>query len=71
MKEKMIVDGMKRTENVGETLFTGTFEECIDFCKSLNLAEFYDLHICEENGLIRKYIWSYCKAGEDYGILKS
>ncbi len=62
----MIVHGMKRTEEIGNDLFSGSLEECMEYCKELAPSEFYDLSICEDNGITTKNLIKSCKIGKDF-----
>lgn len=54
----MFVFGTLKTEEVGEILYMGDFEECLNYAKNLDLRKFYDLSICEVNGVIIENIKS-------------
>ena len=51
----MLVYVTLKAEEAGKVLFNGDLEACQDYASGLNDAEkanFYDLHICEDNGVI-------------------
>ena len=53
----MIVFGTLRAgEEAGGILYRGTLEECRSYTRTLNLAAYYDLNICEDNGVIAERI---------------
>lgn len=50
----MVVFGTKKIgEECGDILFSGSEEECIVFAYSLDFGLFRDVHICEDNGIIK------------------
>ncbi len=52
----MIVCATRNDAEVSEIIFTGTRLECRDFAKDLNKSEYYDIHICQNNGTIEERI---------------
>lgn len=50
----MVLVGTLKTEDVGAIIYDGTTEECKEHLKELNLEDYYDLHICSEDGVIQE-----------------
>lgn len=50
----MVLVGTLKTEDVGAIIYDGTTEECKEHSKELNLEDYYDLHICSEDGVIQE-----------------
>lgn len=53
----MVVFGTLKTENSGKILFRSEdIEECRKYANSLDDKEYYELSICEDNGIIKERI---------------
>ena len=53
----MVVFGtLKVGEEAGNILFTGNLDQCREYAKELNHSDYYELSICEDNGIIKEKI---------------
>lgn len=52
----MVVEALRKGEEVSRSLFEGTMQQCRDFVATLHPEQFYTVDICEDNGIIAERI---------------
>ena len=61
----MVVFGtLKVGEEAGKILFEGDLDQCREYAGKLDQSKYYELSICEDNGVIKEKIVR-CRSGFD------
>lgn len=67
----MVVFGSLKNEQIGKVIFSGSLEECKNFCKKIVPSDYESLSIDQDNGVIEKRIISQGVPAENFMDLVS